>query len=1152
MTTSGQRWYWKLGLTSFLVVTSGALTLDGGQAPIATWGGRTLAQITPDTTLGSENSVVTPNVVIDGIPSNQIDGGAIRGINLFHSFEEFNIDQGRGAFFTNPAGIENILSRVMGNNPSNILGKLGVLGDANFFLINPNGIIFGANASLDVRGSFVATTANAIGFGSQGFFSASAPNQPELLTVNPAAFFFNQIAGQSIANQSTAGLQVPSGQSLLLVGGDVRLDGGQLTAPGGRVELGGLASFGTVGLNFEQNNLLLSFPVEVPRANVSLTNGALVDVTAGGGGSIAVSAKNLDISGGSSLLAGIGAGLGSVGTQAGNIEIDATERVSISGTSPTGSASRISSLVNIGAIGNAGNVVINTGSLNLIGNAGIASATNGQGNAGSVTIQARDVVSFTGSSSSGITSAVGPSGVGNGSDVNIQTRSLSLSNGALLFTATLGQGNAGNVQVNAADSISVSSGSLIGTITDGQGNGGNVTLNAGGTVSFDGVGANNIPSNAASLVGDQAVGNGGNLSIQARSLFLTNSAYLTSETAGRGNAGNVSVQTDDSVSLANSMIRALVQPNAVGQSGNINIQTRSLSLTDGTQLSTSTFGQGDAGDIEVNTTDSISVSGGSMLQATTLAQGDAGDISITAGDTVSFDGVRKFSLSGLEFDSPSGAVSFVTPAAVGMGGEIKIQARSLSLTDGAQLATSTAGQGNAGNIQINATNSVFVSSGAIMQAITYGQGNGGDISIAAGDQVSFDGVRTFSFIGTDAVGSSAVSSSVGPSPRVGASLFGFTPEVASNLVEFLPEATANLAIVNLSELSILPGNGKGGDISIQANSFSLTNGAIMTSGTLGQGDAGSVSVQTDNFILLENGLIGTTVEQSGVGNGGNINLQTGELSLTNSAEVSASSNGAGDAGNLDIAAGSIQLDARGKLTAQTASGDGGDINLKLQDLLLLRRNSQISTTAGTAKVGGDGGNITIDTQFLVAVSSEDSNITANAFEGLGGNVRITTQGIFGIQFQEQETPLSDITASSDFGVDGTVEINTLDVDPSQGLVDLPTVPVATEVAQACTPGSSQQQSEFVVTGRGGLPPNPGETLNTDAVQVDLITLNPQVKQPSATSISASPTSSTPTPIVEAQGWAINANGEVILTANAPTVTPHSSWQKTANCQQLEG
>jgi filamentous hemagglutinin family protein len=138
-------------------ITSIAIAL-----PIFFWGNDTFAQsnIVPDKTLGSENSQVIRN--FGGRQVELIEGGARREANLFHSFREFNIDEGRGAYFTNPNGVQNILSRVTGTNPSNILGTLGVLGNANLFLINPNGIIFGQNASLDVKGSFVATTANAI------------------------------------------------------------------------------------------------------------------------------------------------------------------------------------------------------------------------------------------------------------------------------------------------------------------------------------------------------------------------------------------------------------------------------------------------------------------------------------------------------------------------------------------------------------------------------------------------------------------------------------------------------------------------------------------------------------------------------------------------------------------------------------------------------------------------------------------------------------------------------------------------------------------------------------------------------------------------------------------------------------------------------
>jgi filamentous hemagglutinin family protein len=189
-----------------------------GAGAIAVSGSHAFAQITPDATLGAEHSIIHSGVS-NGLPREQIEGGARSGINLFHSFYQFNVGEGQSVYFHNPAGIENIISRVTGGSPSDIRGTLGVSGGtANLFLLNPSGIIFGLNARLDVGGSFVATTANAIQFGTQGFFSSFDPNPLSLLTVNPSAFFFNQVAHGSIVNRSTVplaantqGLQVPDG-----------------------------------------------------------------------------------------------------------------------------------------------------------------------------------------------------------------------------------------------------------------------------------------------------------------------------------------------------------------------------------------------------------------------------------------------------------------------------------------------------------------------------------------------------------------------------------------------------------------------------------------------------------------------------------------------------------------------------------------------------------------------------------------------------------------------------------------------------------------------------------------------------------------------------------------------------------------------------
>ena len=161
-----------------------------------------LAQIVPDQTLGAENSAINSNIEIEGIPSNQIEGGAIRGANLFHSFEQFNVEDGQGAYFSNPVGVERILGRVTGNDISQILGKLGVLGDADLFLINPNGIVFGSNAALDLNGSFIASTANSLIFEDGIQFNATEASAPPLLAVNiPIGLQFGALPG-NILNQS--------------------------------------------------------------------------------------------------------------------------------------------------------------------------------------------------------------------------------------------------------------------------------------------------------------------------------------------------------------------------------------------------------------------------------------------------------------------------------------------------------------------------------------------------------------------------------------------------------------------------------------------------------------------------------------------------------------------------------------------------------------------------------------------------------------------------------------------------------------------------------------------------------------------------------------------------------------------------------------
>ncbi len=712
--------FWQLNLLSFTAII-GAIAVSGHP---------TFAQTVPDGSLEIETSIVK-SLTVDGITRNQVEGGAVRGTNLFHSFRDFNIVEGQSLYFQNPIGIEHIISRVTGGSPSNIQGTLGVSGGtANLFLINPSGIIFGANSRLDLNGSFVATTANAIQFGNQGIFSSSMLDAPPLLTVNPSAFLFNQIVHAPIVNRSMApsetgvqGLQMPNGRSLLLLGGDVNFAGGSVNAPGGRVELAGVTGAGAIGLSLNGADLRLSFPATVDRADISLTNAATVNTSSEGGGSIQIWARKVLMNGGSQV-----ATFTEGAKPGGDLIVDASESVNLLGIVPFGNLSTV---------------------------------TFGDGKAGNLTIN---------------------------------TQKLIVEDGAQVFSSTLGNGSAGQVTVNASESIE-----LAGAYTaDG--------LQGGALVSF---------------------------------------------TGGTGNAGNLT------------------------------FNTQRLILRDGGVL---------------NTASVVSID---ENEQRFVASGQGGNITVNASESV------ELSRQGL-------------------------------------ILTNTVGPGNAGNITIN----------------------------------------------------------------------------------------------------------------------------------------------------------------------------TGRLLVVDNSEIGAQSLGSGNAGNIVIQARSVTLKNQAQIISQSASSEGGNIELQGVNRLLLRRGSLISTTAGTAGAGGNGGNITLNSEFIVAVPTESSNISANAFTGNGGNIQINTQGFFGIQPRDSTSPLSSITASSQFGISGTIALNTPDVDPSRGTVTLPSGVIDTNalIARSCLARRSRQ-GRFVITGTGGLAPQPDDLANAAFPTYELV---PQPSPPAANSV------------IEADRIYQLATGEIIL------------------------
>jgi filamentous hemagglutinin family protein len=187
---------------------------------------------------GTTNTQITPSLTINGIPSDRVDAGTLRGSNLFHSFTSFDVANNRGVYFSNPTGIASIFARVTGGNLSNIRGRLGVLGNANLFLINPNGIVLTPNASLDVAGSLFLTSADRIQFADGSTFSAVSPEPQSVLTSSvPIGLGFGRNAGNVQSNALESQFTTPFA-IVPRSGGDLLFINGLLSTPSGKIQQG--------------------------------------------------------------------------------------------------------------------------------------------------------------------------------------------------------------------------------------------------------------------------------------------------------------------------------------------------------------------------------------------------------------------------------------------------------------------------------------------------------------------------------------------------------------------------------------------------------------------------------------------------------------------------------------------------------------------------------------------------------------------------------------------------------------------------------------------------------------------------------------------------------------------------------------------------
>lgn len=721
------------------------------------------AQIRADTSL-PVNSVVP-----DGCTLCPITGGTLTSDRqtLFHSFQQFSVPTGGAALFQNDPALATIITRITGSLPSDIDGAITAQGNVDFFLLNPNGIIFGPNAVLQVPGSFIASSADSAVFENGNVFSATQANAPPLLTVSaPVGLQLGatpgeiRVEGPGTFPPTLPGLFVSPGQTLALVGGDVTVAGGTVSAPSGRLEVGSAAE-GTVSLKSVPTGFELEY-ASIPRLGaINLTQGALLNTSGPGAGDIDLQGQTVLVEDGSQVLA---LTLGPL--PGGNLRVTA-DSVTVQGDSANGQIISRLSTDTIGD-GRGGSLIVNTGQLQVRDRGLLSASTGGNGPGGDLILRASDSIELTGlgfdtlqglllnaiqgtldisAVESGL--LAGSGGSGPAGQLWIDTARLRLQDGAIISTTTSSTGAGGEALVTATESVEITGsafltgtlqgttedagdlslntrrllvrdGGLLQTFTFGAGNGGDLVVNA-----IESVDLLDTPAGAIAPTGIFAnsifgTGPGGKIEINTQELTTAGGAQIGNQTGALlgtgliplgGPAGDVILNVGGTTRVIGLSPdgRFVSGPGTASLSGapagNVVLSTGNLVIRDGANISTATLSSGPGGTLTVNVADVLDISGTGLSNPLGIALVEVPSSLVSSSGREDFPGV----------------------VATGQAGELQVSADELIIRDGGAIAIDSLGPGDAGTLQATA-NLIRLENGGTINAAT-AAGSGGNIEL---------------------------------------------------------------------------------------------------------------------------------------------------------------------------------------------------------------------------------------------------------------------------------------------------------------------------------------------------------------------------------------------------------------------------------------